>query len=255
MRGPGDRALGWSALLTLLSVWVVGTYLGWIDPFVLPSPRQLGSSFWKFVTQGYENHSFLSHLGASLFRTTVGFAIGALAGVPVGLLMGYFPSINAVLSPLFAFIRPIPVIAFIPLVILYFGIGEFSKILLISVTAFWYVVLNTANGVRSVPVLLLQAAENLGLNRRQLFVSVMLPASMPFIMVGLKTAVALSWAVVVAAELIAAQRGLGHVIMDAGMFFNIPMVYVGIGLIGVIGLGLERLLGTLERRLLHWQGK
>jgi NitT/TauT family transport system permease protein len=106
-----------------------------------------------------------------------------------------------------------------------------------------------------VPALFVQAAENLGLSRGQLFRHVMLPASMPFIMVGLKTAAALSWAVVVAAELIAAQRGLGHVIMDAGTFFNIPMVYIGIGLIGIIGLGLERALTYMETRLLHWQGK
>ena len=240
MRRPSDRVLSWSSPFVLLLAWVGGTQLGWIDPFVLPSPGQLGASLWKFMRHGYENHSFSSHVLASLFRTSTGFVIGILAGVPVGLLMGYFPSVNAVLSPLFAFIRPIPVIAFIPLVILYFGIGEFSKILLISVTAFWYIVLNTANGVRSVPALFVQAAENLGLSRAQLFRHVMLPAAMPFIMVGLKTAAALSWAVVVAAELIAAQRGLGHVIMDAGTFFNIPMVYIGIGLIGIIvgGLGL-----------------
>ena len=255
MRRPSDRVLSWSSVGVLLLVWAVGTQLGWIDAFVLPSPRELGATLWKFVTTGYENHSFVSHVLASLFRTSTGFVIGVLAGIPVGLLMGYFPAVDAVLSPLFAFIRPIPVIAFIPLVILYFGIGEFSKVLLISVTAFWYVVLNTANGVRSVPALFIQAAENLGLSRRQLFRHVMLPAAMPFIIVGLKTAAALSWAVVVAAELIAARTGLGHVIMDAGTFFNIPMVYIGIGLIGLIGLGLERALTYMEMRLLHWQGK
>jgi NitT/TauT family transport system permease protein len=250
-----DALLGWGAVAVLVLAWVVSTHFGWIDPFVLPSPRVIGKTLWTFMTQGHGHYSFLTHVAASLFRTSTGFAIGLLLGVPVGLVMGHVPAVNAVLAPLFAFIRPIPVIAFIPLVILYFGIGERSKIMLISATSFWYIVLNTANGVRSVPATLIQAAENLGLTRRQLFVSVILPGSMPFIMVGVKTTVALSWAVVVAAELIAAQQGLGHVIMDAGTFFNIPLVYIGIGLIGLIGLMLERIVTAVERRVLHWQGR
>jgi ABC-type nitrate/sulfonate/bicarbonate transport system permease component len=250
-----EALLSWSGVSVLVLAWALGTHLGWIDPFVLPPPRVLAQGLWTFVTRGHEHHSFAAHVLASLFRTSTGFTIGLVCGVPVGLLMGYFPTVNAVLSPLFAFIRPIPVIAFIPLVILYFGIGELSKVMLISATSFWYIVLNTANGVRSVPHHLIQAAENLGLNRRQMFASVILPGSMPFVMVGVKTTVALSWAVVVAAELIAAQQGLGHVIMDAGTFFNIPLVYVGIGLIGLIGLVLERIVTAVERRVLHWQGR
>jgi NitT/TauT family transport system permease protein len=251
----GEALLSWTAPAILLGAWFLGTHFGWIDPFILPSPVVIGKGLWTFITKGHEHHSFLAHVLASLFRTSTGFLVGLVLGVPVGLMMGYFPAVNALLAPLFAFIRPIPVIAFIPLVILYFGIGELSKILLISATAFWYIVLNTANGVRSVPTTLIQAAENLGLTRRQLFRSVILPGSMPFIMVGIKTTVALSWAVVVAAELIAAQQGLGHVIMDAGTFFNIPLVYIGIGLIGLIGLALERIVTAVERRVLHWQGR
>lgn len=250
-----EALLSWSGASLLVAAWLAGTSLGWIDPFILPSPGKIATGLWKFVTEGHGHHSFLAHVSASLWRTTAGFTIGLVLGIPLGLLMGYFASVNAVLAPLFAFIRPIPVIAFIPLVILYFGIGEVSKILLISATAFWYIVLNTANGVRSVPQNLIQAAENLGLSRRQLFTSVILPGSMPFIMVGVKTTVALSWAVVVAAELIAAQQGLGHVIIDAGTFFNIPLVYIGIGLIGLIGLMLERIVTAVERRVLHWQGR
>lgn len=118
-------------------------------------------------------------------------------------------------------------------------------------------VIDCTSGGIGAPALLKVAAhaKNLGLTQRQLFMSVILPGSMPFIMVGIKTTVALSWAVVVAAELIAAQQGLGHLIMDAATFFNIPLVYIGIGLIGLIGLTLERIVTAIERRVLHWQGQ
>ena len=146
-------------------------------------------------------------------------------------------------------------IAFIPLVILYFGIGEFPKILLIGAAAFWYVVLNTSNGVRSVPVDLVRAALNLGVRRDQLFFRVIFPAALPHVMTGIKTATALSWAIVVAAELVAAQEGLGYLIMDAATFFRVPYVYLGIIIIGVIGLLLEVVTVAIENRVLHWRGR
>jgi NitT/TauT family transport system permease protein len=151
-------------------------------------------------------------------------------------------------------LRPMPAIAFIPLVILWFGIGEFSKVLLIFFTSFLYITLNAAAGVKGVGVDLIRAARSLGVGERQLFFYVILPGAMPHIFTGLKVGAAVSWAVVVAAELVAAQRGLGYMIMDGATFFRIPEVYVGILLIGAIGFGIERALAAVERRLLHWAG-
>ena len=144
--------------------------------------------------------------------------------------------ISSALAPFFSFIRPIPPIAYIPLVILWFGIGEFSKIVLIFLASFLYVALNTAAGVRAVPQDLIRVARTLGTSNFRLFYAVILPEALPYVMLGLKVALALSWAVVVAAELVAAQAGLGYLIMDAGTFFRIPDLYVGIVLIGLIGL-------------------
>jgi NitT/TauT family transport system permease protein len=238
-----------------VAAWAVTTSLEWIDPLVLPAPLPVLKNLWHLVTVGYAEKTFWDHIGMSLFRTTTGFLSGLILGIPTGLLMGYSATAYAILSPVFGFIRPIPPIAFIPLVILYFGIGEFSKIVLIGAAAFWYTVLNSCSGVRSVPQDLIRAALNLGVNKRQLFLHVMVPASTPYIFTGIKTAVALSWAIVVAAELVAAQEGIGYIIMDAATFFNIPFVYIGIGIIGLIGLGLEMSVVKVEKRVLHWLGK
>lgn len=247
--------LSWATGAALLLLWAMVTNLGWVDPITLPSPQTLLRSLVDFVTQGYGGKSGLVHIAASVFRTFSGLTAGIVLGIPVGLLMGYSPATNAVLGPIFSFIRPVPPIAFIPLVILYFGIGEFPKILLIGAAAFWYVVLNTSNGVRSVPVDLIRAALNLGVRPHQLFFRVIFPAALPHIMTGVKTATALSWAIVVAAELVAAQEGLGYLIMDAATFFRIPYVYLGILIIGIIGLVLETVTAAIENRFLHWRGR
>jgi NitT/TauT family transport system permease protein len=226
-----------------------------VDPVTLPSPQVLWDAFVGLVSRGYGGKGALTHLAASVFRTFTGLIGGIVLGIPVGLLMGHSPVANAILGPIFSFIRPVPPIAFIPLVILYFGIGEFPKILLIGAAAFWYVVLNTSNGVRSVPVDLVRAALNLGVRRDQLFFRVIFPAALPQVMTGIKTATALSWAIVVAAELVAAQEGLGYLIMDAATFFRVPYVYLGIIIIGVIGLLLEVVTVAIENRVLHWRGR
>lgn len=245
-------AISWLSLAAVLLVWLVVTYLGLVDPLILPLPQALAATAWSFLVEGYARKPFYEHIGYSIFRTMTGLFLGILCGVPVGLLMGYFPRVNAALMPLFAFIRPIPAIAFIPLVILYFGIGEFSKILVIWNAAFLYMVLNTSMGVRAVPQSYILAGLNFGLSRWTLFRKVVLPSAVPFILTGIKTAMALSWAIVVASELIAAQAGLGFLIMDASIFFRIPYVYLGIIIIGLIGILLELIVIRIEGRLLHW---
>lgn len=237
-----------------LIVWLAVTESGLIGPRMLPSPRVIFLQFVVLLQEGYVGTPLHSHVLASLMRTFGGFVCAALLAVPVGLAMGYSPTLYAIVSPFLSVLRPMPAIAFIPLVILWFGIGEVSKLLLIFFTSFLYITLNAAAGVKGVGVDLVCAARSLGVSERQLFFYVILPGALPHIFTGLKVGAAVSWAVVVAAELVAAQRGLGYMIMDGATFFRIPDVYVGILLIGTIGFGIERALGAIERRLLHWAG-
>ena len=240
------------AILCALALWAVMTESGFVDKKILPSPSDIGGQAVILVGQGYAGTPLHQHLLASLGRTFLGFTIGAVLAVPLGLALGYSAKLNAIVTPFLSALRPIPVIAYIPLVILWFGIGEFSKILLIALTSFLYITVNAAAGVRSVGADLIRAARSLGVNDKQLFLYVILPESLPYIFAGLRIGAAVSWAVVVAAELVAAQRGLGYLIMDAATFFRIPAVYVGIILIGLIGFAIERIIAALERRFVHW---
>jgi NitT/TauT family transport system permease protein len=239
----------------LLAAWLVVTMAFRVSPLVLPSPRDMGKELGTLVSVGYAGKPLYLHVAKSLFRSLTGLVAGIALAVPIGLLMGYNRTVSAALVPIFGFFRPIPPIAFIPLMILWFGIGELSKILLIFAASFNYTVLNSAAGMRAVPEQLIRKGRNLGLTRWQLFTSVMLPAAMPHVFTGIKTSTAVSWAIVVAAELIAAQEGLGFIIQDAGTFFRITDVFFGIIIVGLIGVTLELVISLVERRTLHWQGK
>jgi NitT/TauT family transport system permease protein len=252
---PTFPLISWATIAVISFAWYVATAKGLVSGFILPSPAILWSEFRILVLKGYAGKSFSEHILASLFRTFTGLGLGIGVGVPIGLLMGSSRVAYAILGPIFSFLRPIPPIAFIPLMILYFGIGEFSKVALIFLAALYYVVLNTSSGMRTVPQDLIRAGQNVGLTRVQLFSKVVFWAALPHIMTGVKTATAISWAIVVAAELIAAQAGLGFMVMDAATFFRVPNVYIGIIIIGLIGVMLEVITLAIDRRLLHWMGK
>ncbi len=243
------------ALAVLVLVWTVVSTSGWLPQGYLPSPRELARELQTLVTEGYKGTSLWSHIGISLFRTITGFVLGMVLGIPLGLFTGYNRVAGAAVSPVMAFIRPIPPIAFIPMVVLYFGLGETGKVVLIFWTAFNYVHVNAHAGASSVPIAYLRAAQSIGLNGTQTFLRVVLPAAIPQIFTGLKVGMALAWAVVVAAELTGAQAGLGYMISYAALTFLISAVFTGIALIGLIGLLLNIALNFLESRVVHWRGR
>jgi ABC-type nitrate/sulfonate/bicarbonate transport system permease component len=243
------------AIVALLVIWIAGSMLKLINPGYFPTPETLGSAFVDLVKNGYQGHPLWEHIGISLFRTLVGFFVGVIIGVPLGLLTGYSRRIGAMISPIMAFIRPIPPIAFIPMAVLYFGLGELGKIVLIVFVSFNYVQANAQAGASSFPIAYRRAAQSIGLTEWQTFVRAVLPAALPQIFTGLKVALALSWAVVVAAELVGAQTGLGFMISDAALLFRIPVVFIGVALIGIIGLLMNLALNFVEARIVHWKGR
>lgn len=228
-------------------------------PFVptkyIGSPAGILESFRSLLAQGYQGTSLLTEITSSLFRVMAGFCIGALIGTPLGLLMGYNKFVGRLFGPFFSFLRPVPALAFIPIMLIWFGISDVGRIGLIAMTSFLYIVLATSAGVSAIPQAYFRAARNYQLSPWRTLFSIVLPASFPSILIGFRTGMALSWAVVVAAELIAAQNGLGYMIMDASTFFRINVVYVGVILIGVIGVALDLLFSLLQQRALHWLGK
>lgn len=253
-REPRVLSIGSIALL-LLGWFALTDLTGAISQKYLSSPAALVREFVSLLQTGYAGTPLWLHFAASLGRTLTGYVISVVVAVPLGLVMGLSPTVRALLSPIFNIMRPVPAIALIPVMVLWFGIGETSKIFVIFLASFLYIVLNTTAGVATIPEGLVRAAVNLGANRFQMFWRVIFPASLPAILTGMKTGLAVSWAVVVAAELIAAQRGLGYMIQDAATFYRIKDVYIGVILIGVVGLLMTNTLSAIEARVIHWAGK
>lgn len=241
-------------IVAIVAAWWVEAAIPLISTRDLPSPAVMYSTFTQLVEQGYAGVPLWDHILTSLRECLTGFAIGAGLGIPVGLAVGTWTYASAVVSPVLAFLRPIPPIAYFPLMILLFGIGEESKIILIASAAFFYMVLNVAAGVRGVQRDLILTGRMLGLSRLQVFTSVVMRAASPQIFVGIKVSLILSWAVVVAAELISSNKGVGYIVTDSATFFRVPDVYAGVILIGVIGALLEGVVTLIERPLLRWHG-
>lgn len=207
------------------------------------------------ASDGYQGVSLQRHVATSVERWLVGFAIGASLGTVLGLASGYYRVMSAVVSPIVALFRPIPPIAYLPLAVLILGIGELPKVTMIAAAAFFYMYLTTAAGVAGVPRSMVQAGRMLGLSNRQLFGSVIFRAALPEILVGANIALVLSWAVVVAAELVSASAGLGHVALDAATYARVDVVYAAVLLIGVIGALAEVSVRLIQRWALPWVGK
>lgn len=249
------RLISAAAVTAAIAAWLAASFAGVLDPNKLPPAQVLWETLADLLDKGYASAPFWQQVLASLARALAGFTLAVLVGVPFGIWIGSNRMFDALVTPFLTFLRPIPPIALVPLFIFYFGIGETSKVALIFLTAFLYITVSTSSGVKSVPEDLILASRSLGLSSRQIFFHVVIPAASASIITGMRVSMTLSWALVVAAELIAAQVGLGYMIMDATTFYRIPVVFIGIITIGLIGLVLEGMLLLLERRVLHWRGK
>lgn len=266
-RPARDRKIALARHLPFLSIGLVLALLAawqWLLPAFnftgiplkyLGAPSQVWTAFKQVVAHGYSTTTLQGDIVASIIRVVLGFAIGASIAMVIGLLIGYYRFFDQLLSPLFNFLRPIPAIAFIPIVVIWLGIGELPMITVVAWVAFIFSVISVSSGVRNVPAVYLKVADNFGISRRDRFIHVALPAALPYIIPGLRTAMALSWAVVVTAELIAAQNGLGHLIIDASNFFQVNIVYVGVFFIGAIGYLMDLGFRLLNARFVHWAAK
>lgn len=219
------------------------------------SPSGIWDAFVSLVRNGYQGSSLWTEVSASLIRVFLGYAIGVCIAIPLGLWMGTYDPIGKLLGPIFGFLRPIPALAFIPAVIIWFGIGQTGRLVVIAVTSFLYAEIGVVAGVHAVPNAYHRVVANYQLSRPRAMLTVILPAALPDIFVGLRTAMALAWAVVIAAELIAAQHGLGYMIENASTFFEINIVYVGIAIIGIVGVLMEIIFSMASKKVLHWQGR
>lgn len=238
----------------ILMVWELTTRQGWIDELFLPSLSGIVTEFFAMIRKGYAGTPLSSHVLASLRRVFTAFSIGTIVGILLGLLMGYYKYVRAAFYVVTEILRPIPPLAFITLFILWFGIGEVSKVLIILYAGALIVMLNTMAGVQSCPKDKILAAQTLGANDMAIFLYVILPAALPNIFTGMRVALSVDFGILVAAELLAGNRGIGYIIQDASTFFNVEGLFVGILMIGFFGVISDIILRFISRRIVHWQG-
>lgn len=252
---PRSLKLSAATLLTLLAIWWAVTALNLISPLFLPAPQQVLHQLLVISSpQGFMDATLWQHLAASLGRILVALLAAVVIGVPVGIAMGLSETVRGLLDPLIEIYRPVPPLAYLPLMVIWFGIGETSKILLIYLAIFAPVTLSTVAGVRSVAQVRIRAAQALGANRWQLLRFVVLPSALPEILTGIRIGLGVGWSTLVAAELIAATRGLGFMVQSAGEFLATDVVIAGISVIAIIAFGLELGLRALQRHLTPWHG-
>ncbi|MFK8080600.1 MAG: ABC transporter permease [Granulosicoccus sp.] len=229
---------------------------GWqMESLYLPAPEAVWARTLKIMDEGFRNFTLAEHLGYSLFRVVVGFLLGALIGIPLGYAMGLSNWFRGWFDPIVEFMRPVPPLALIPLVIIWAGIGETGKIILLFLAALWIMAIAARAGVSGVNISKVHAAYSLGAGPRQIMRYVIVPNSLPEIFTGARVAMGVCWGTVVAAELVAAEQGAGMMIMTASKFQNTDIVIMGIILIGVIGFGIDLLMRWAESILVPWKGK
>ncbi|MES2148640.1 MAG: ABC transporter permease [Pseudomonadota bacterium] len=260
-----QSAIGFVVPGVIIALWQACAMLGWVNPQVLPSPLAVLKKFIEYALPlapfdpaagsrfaWFFSGELLFDTMGSMYRVVVGFLVGAGLALPLGLSMGSSRIMYAWLNPMMQVLRPIPPIAYIPLAILWFGLGNAPAIFLIALGAFFPVLVNTIAGVRQVDGIYIRAARNLGVNRRTMFVRIMLPAAVPYILSGVRIGIGTAFIVVIVSEMIAVNNGLGFRILEAREYFWSDKIIAGMISIGLLGLAIDFGMNKLNNHLLRW---
>jgi len=245
----GDRALGLVGIVGFLLLWELVPRAGIVSEAYLSPPSQILPAIWQMAQSG----ELLKHVGASLQRSLWGLLLAIGLGVALGLLMGWFSRLEAIVDPILQLFRQTSAFALFPVFILFLGIGELSKVAIIFWASFWPVLLSTISGVKQVDQLLINSARSMGASRLFVFGKVVLPAASPSIFTGIRLAGTYCITALVAAEMIGAHSGLGFLTLNSQEVFQIPAMYAGILLLALLGLALNFILARIERRLTRWR--
>ncbi|ASW01587.1 ABC transporter permease subunit [Paraburkholderia aromaticivorans] len=255
---PGQGSSVVTSLITVaafIGLWFAATNLHWIKPLFLPSPQAVYAKFIFVATEGFANSTLAQHTGISLLRVFGAFLLACLTAIPVGVMMGVSRFARGAFDPPIEFYRPLPPLAYLPLIIIWFGIGEFSKVLLIYLAIFAPLAIAARAGVRSVSIEQIHAAYSMGASRTQVVLYVILKSAMPEIFTGMRIGIGVGWTTLVAAEMVASTSGLGFMVLNAAEFLASDVVIMGIIVIGFFALCFDLLMRYIERVLVPWKGK
>jgi taurine transport system permease protein len=254
--GQGD-SVGISAavIAALVFVWWLVTQAGWIKPLFLPSPGEVVNAFVDVLQNGFTGASFWEHTWISTARVFGAFLLACVVGIPLGIAMGMSPLARGVFDPPIEFYRPIPPLAYLPLMIIWFGIDETSKVGLIFLSVFAPVALGARAGVKSAAIEQIHAAYSFGATRWQVIRQVILPSAMPEIITAMRIGIGFGWTTLVAAEMVASTAGLGYMVLSASKFLQTATVIMGIVVIAAIAYAFDHLMRFVERRVVPWKGR
>lgn len=243
------------SILILLTIWFIIAEFKIVPPLFCPSPAQVIQKFIEISFEGYRGHTLAGHVIISMYRIFAGFFLGCIAGIPIGISMGLSKIVRGTMDPIIELYRPVPPLAFIPLIIVWMGIGDQGKIFLIFLAVFSIMVINSRSGVRSVTIEKIHAAYSLGASRWQVLFHVILVNALPEIFTGMRVAMGVAWGTLVAAEMVAATSGIGWMVINSARFLRTDIVIMGIIVMGVMGYVFDLLMRTVEAKIIPWKGK
>ena len=258
LKVPGEGPSGLISVVTVATLfvaWFLITNLGLIKPLFLPSPQAVFQQFHEYLTGAANDKPLWEHFVASIFRVFTAFFAACLTAVPIGIAMGMSRVMRGIFDPPIEFYRPLPPLAYLPLIIIWFGIDELPKVLLIYLACFAPLALAARSGMKSAAQEQINAAYSMGASYGQVIRHVILPSALPEILVGMRIAIGFGWTTLVAAEMVAANVGLGQMVLNASNFLRTDIVVMGIIVIGVVAYLFDMLMRWVERKMVPWKGR
>jgi taurine transport system permease protein len=255
---PGEGPSTVISVVTMVSIfglWWLASHLGWMPPLFLPTPETVFQRLWESARGDLTDAPLATHFGWSMFRVFTAFFLACLTAIPVGIAMGVSRIARGIFDPPIEFYRPLPPLAYLPLIIIWFGIDELSKVLLIYLACFAPLAMSSRAGVRSVSQEQIHAAYSMGASKWQVIRHVIIPAAMPEILTAMRISIGFGWTTLVAAEMVAATHGLGQMVLNASNFLRTDIVIMGIVVIGTIAYLFDLLMRYIEHIVVPWKGK
>ena len=254
--GEGNSAgISVVTVVVLIAIWFAITNLGWVKPLFLPTPQAVFQQFCEYLMGTANDKPLWQHFLASMFRVFAAFILACVTAIPIGIAMGMSRVMRGIFDPPLEFYRPLPPLAYLPLIIIWFGIDEVPKVLLIFLSCFAPLALAARAGMRSASQEQINAAYSMGASYLQVIRHVILPSAMPDILIGMRIAIGFGWTTLVAAEMVAANLGLGQMVLNASNFLRTDIVIMGIIVIGVVAYLFDLLMRWVERRVVPWKGR
>ena len=250
-----ERILTVGTVAVIFIAWILASTVRGVKELFIPSPKSVLTALIEVTRNGYKGSTLLQHIGTSMKRLVIAYLLVVATAVPLGLLSGYNSKIRAILEPIIEFYRPLPPLAYYTILVLWMGIDEGSKLALLYLAGFAPVYIACVAGVIRIKEDYIFGAQTLGANKRQIFFYVIFPAALTDVFTGLRTALGVEYTTLVAAEMVAATAGIGWMVLDASNYLRSDVVFMGVIIMGITGIFLDKIIQLIEKKIIHWKGR